>query len=567
MTSDEIREYANTLLAAGRQSDAAQILKHGKRLFPNDPKIRNNLGQLLVLLGQHDEARLELMDATSIDPAIEVAWVTLIRLTIAAASYDYAKILLEDAAAHGLREEVLLPFRLSILNYTGMHSLALVYARNSYDQHCNNEIFVTEFLVSLAHCDLPAEGIQVATQFLSKYPASVDVALQLGLLYQQVGKSDLAIALLQSVKACSRMQKLGIAQAQVTMYEDLGLVDQAISCAEYCISNNLDVYRNSHILFGLHASKGNWSSAFSYNKSRWLGVPRPDFADSGTLPCWSPRVTSSRTYIYAEQGLGDQLFAYKVLAHYTLSEPNDNLFFFEVSPKLSQFLPSIGQILILPSKKRPIQAESLYTHHISMYELIEKILLHVDPKELFADTEIHKLISHHVNQRVLSLGNSCLTDLPPVSPCLGISWRTNNRQVGKEQSIDLQTILDALHDLHVSDALSLQYLPTTKEQMLAKNHIVNLYIPNTDTYTDILANAILISSSSSILSVSTFTAHLSGLLGISTALLLSPGRAKTWYWYLALNDYSLVYPSIKFFEKERRTDSWRQSVRSAISIM
>jgi len=566
---DSLRLAANDLIASTDISGARKILSYGVSRFPNDPKLRNNLGQLYASSGNLELARQELVKSVSIEPSLAVAWSALIR--IALLEHDSSEVIrhIEAAAASGIPEEILAPFRVIVLNVLKMYSLAATTAGNIMATCEIGDELMSEYLVSLSHTNQAELGIQEACRFLQNNPNSIDVKLQLALLLQQVGKPEQGLSTIDSIAAPLPLHSLNIAQAKVTMFEDLGIYDKAIEAASFCFNRQHDLTRNAHLLFSLNASIGNWASAWKYHPYRWIAVGRNDYADPSTLPIWTVEDHDARVYVYAEQGVGDQVLAYKILALFSLAKPSTNLFVFEVDSKLSSILPTTAAILVVPTKKRALNAGSSYTHHISMYSLVQEILSSTNWVDLFSDLAIHQAITESVRLHISSLSARLyLQEIRPHQSHLGVCWRSNNPLVGIDQSLSLADLLNGLQSTDIGSALSLQYLPTSYEQQLIISSQYNLQLPEADLYSDLLASAKLTMSVSNLLTVSTFTAHLAGLLGVNSHMLISPGRPKAWYWNLIDRcSCSLVYPSIRIYQKNRRTDSYLPLISQALDSL
>lgn len=361
--SDYFRRSANELLLNGDLDGAICQLTQAKNQYPHDPRVRNNLGQALVLQCRYDEALVEVSAALSISPSISVAWITKIKIYVHLGLYDLASETIEKAASHNDNANFLLPWRLLLLNRQGMHSLSVALASSADKSLFDDEDFVCQYLEALSITEHPDLGIQISRQYLSKYPDSIDVLIQLALLYQQIYRTDDALTVLKGIIPTTDLHKYNLAQAMVTMYEEQRNIAKAIECAKYCFDTHRDAPRNAHLLFTLHASSGNWKEAQKYNCYRWQLLNQTDPADPTLLPVWSPSDTGACVYVYAEQGIGDQTLAYKVLCHYTQITNSGNIFFLELSQKLCTILPSTLNLVLIPAKIVK-SLKTLFTHTI-----------------------------------------------------------------------------------------------------------------------------------------------------------------------------------------------------------
>jgi len=560
--SDKLRANASRLIKAGDIDSSRKLLEEGCRSNPNDAKIKNNLGQLMALCGDTDAAYMQLLEAVAIDGAIDVAWLGLIKIAISRKTFSDAIALIERAKMSGIPENTLTPYNLFILNQLGMFSASRSVAERHMPDLSFNEMFITEYLVALAHLEDFELGINVAKNFLKAYPGNIDVSIQLALLLQQAGDSAEGLRLLASIKPETSAQTLNVSQAQVTMYEDCGMIDSAVNAARICFENGHDIPRNAQLLFSLFANRLEFESAWRYHKYRWLLTAAQDTSEVDAMPEWQPGDSSACVYIYCEQGLGDQVIAYKILLLYTIAFPSDNVFFLEVDSKLCPVLPSTSNVIVLARKSKAIENCSLYSHTISMCTLIEKILTACELNILFGDLSIHRSISKLASDMIAKLKLPVTTLALETS--LGLSWRSSNPQVGKDQSIEVRDLLDVLYNHGCSSAISLQYHPSTTEQDIISKHPLDVNLPNVNLFTDLASKMRIISSLDNVFTVSTLAAHLCGLMGVSTDLFISPGRAKLWYWNLKSANSSLVYPNIAIHEKTGRLHSFLPLIRDAV---
>lgn len=112
---------------------------------------------------------------------------------------------------------------------------------------------------------------------------------------------------------------------------------------------------------------------------------------------------------------------------------------------------------------------------------------------------------------------------------IGVNWKSNSGTTGKDRSIALETLMQALNIPHV-EFIDLQYSDSTKERQELKRTL-NLElkkIPELDTFNDLDGLASLISCCDWVVSVDNSTAHLAGAIGAPTLILL-PLNAD-WRW-------------------------------------
>ncbi len=136
----------------------------------------------------------------------------------------------------------------------------------------------------------------------------------------------------------------------------------------------------------------------------------------------------------------------------------------------------------------------------------------------------------------------------------GISWRSENKRLGRQKSIDLHQ-LESILKLPNILFVNLQYSASPDEL----NNINNLYgidiinFEDIDIYNDIDSLSALIDVCDFVVSTSSVTAHLACALGKKTYLLAPKGEGKLFYWHQGMKK-NLWYPSIEVFKQHKFAD-------------
>jgi hypothetical protein len=141
---------------------------------------------------------------------------------------------------------------------------------------------------------------------------------------------------------------------------------------------------------------------------------------------------------------------------------------------------------------------------------------------------------------------------------IGLSWRSQNRDIGRHKSIGLGQLLDALPSKGLR-FVNLQYGAVDEEiaaLRTATNHAVEI-IPDLDCFGDIDGLAALVKVCDAVVTVSNVTAHLAGALGQRVGLLCPLGPGRPWYWFATGQD-SPWYPSMRIF-RQTPGASWEQA--------
>ncbi|HEX6956552.1 MAG TPA: tetratricopeptide repeat protein [Ferrovibrio sp.] len=148
---------------------------------------------------------------------------------------------------------------------------------------------------------------------------------------------------------------------------------------------------------------------------------------------------------------------------------------------------------------------------------------------------------------------------------LGVSWRSGNSSIGQDKSIPLEQLLPALRQPDVF-WISLQYGDTAAEITLLRERGIDIHQDETiDAFQDIDALAAQISALDGVVSVSNTTVHVAGALGVPCQLLLPLGRGRLWYWP-AGGEAGRWYPSVRILRQERAGD-WEAAVACLRTIL
>ena len=137
----------------------------------------------------------------------------------------------------------------------------------------------------------------------------------------------------------------------------------------------------------------------------------------------------------------------------------------------------------------------------------------------------------------------------------GVSWFSTNEIIGSDKSIPIQKF-QKLFELQDINFINLQYGDISQDlDLIKKVSSVSIEsIKDIDLYNDVDGLLSIIKACDIVITISNTTAHLSGALGKETLLLLPFSTGKLWYWN-DLNGRSLWYPSVKIF-KQNTQGNW-----------
>lgn len=333
------------------------------------------------------------------------------------------------------------------------------------------------------------------------------------------------------------------------IYEELKNFELAFSSYEHAIKidpgNSEAMAKKSYLKLSILDFKSGWQ----LYKHRWWDRGKFQFS----IPeLKSFTLTQKKIFIWAEQGLGDQII-FSSLFFDAFKTKND--FFVSLDPRLiSLFRRSFSwakNVTFSSSKTKII--ESNYDFQLPMGDL-----------GLFFRNSIKKFDSHPINY--LKPNEIQVDNLKSIIKknnykICGISWTSKNKEIGDAKSLSLETLLPILSIPNIT-FIDLQYGDTSVEKKsLFDQYGIKLHsISEIDNFNDLDGLASLVKICDFIVTVSNVTAHIAGALNKKTFLLLPHGYGKIWYWGES-GEQSLWYPSIKIY-RSSNSGSWQHIVEN-----
>lgn len=300
----------------------------------------------------------------------------------------------------------------------------------------------------------------------------------------------------------------------------------------------------------LYLLLGNFRDGWLRYESRWYVNECQSMPLSTSKPLWKGEAFDGCLYVWAEQGIGDQILHSSMLEGLS-SYPQKKIV--SVEKKLvnifQRSFPGIDFI-----DKGTLLPETEYDEQLPMASLGQFLR-----KDISSFAKISKpylkanpLLNIKVNSEKKIV--------------CGVSWSSTNAFIGRHKSMALMD-LSSIFQLRDIEFVNLQYGDTKKEIDMAKEKL-DIEIFNKDgidLYNDIDSMLGLIEACDIVITTSNSTAHLSGALGKETILLLPFSLGKFWYWH-ELNGVSLWYPSVRVFKQLKQGD-WSDPVLRARSYL
>jgi tetratricopeptide (TPR) repeat protein len=412
------------------------------------------------------------------------------------------------------------------------------------------------------------EAIAIYQKILAVNPLHFDALKLLSTAYAQTNKFELALSLNDSALKI-KPNNIGLLNNRGNILKELQRPDEALESYNKAIeikSDNAEAWLSRAVT--LQNLNQYDEALISYKKAIEI---RPDYAEAifnrsvmqlhnlrftdgwvgyearwhtkefnstpllTSKPDWRGIKSEQRLFIWAEQGLGDQILYGSILSELQ-NFPNNKII--SVDKKLIPVLQrSFSSYQFID--KTELLPEDLYDEQIPICSLGQFFRKDVAD---FKNTAYPYLVDDPIKtQRIKSS--------PPFSnqKTCGISWSSANQKVGKDKSVSLEDLLPILSTNDIQ-FVNLQYGDTTEEVAnLQEKHQQSLYsVPEIDIFNDIDGVLSIISACDLIITTSNSTAHLAGALGKETLLLTPYSVGKFWYWH-DINGVSLWYPSVRVF--------------------
>ncbi len=264
-------------------------------------------------------------------------------------------------------------------------------------------------------------------------------------------------------------------------------------------------------------------------------------------------ITNKTIFLWAEQGLGDQIIYASLLADAFKTKNN---FYVSLEPRLLPLFKRsfswANNVTFISGAEKLL--DSKYDYQLPMGSLGKFFRNSIEDFSsqptgyLKADEMQSNLLKQKIKKNKENKQNIC-----------GIAWMSKNKEFGEEKSLSLTQLLPIL-SLPNTIFVNLQYGETSKEikNISDQYGIEIISIDEIDNFNDIDGLASLIEACDYIVTSSNVTAHIAGGLNKKTYLLLPCAYGKIWYW--GENDtYSLWYPSIEIY-RNTNSNSWKKPI-------
>lgn len=300
-----------------------------------------------------------------------------------------------------------------------------------------------------------------------------------------------------------------------------------------------------HNLSHLDLREFNFADGWSRYESRWFSgdQDRPK-AITTSKPLWDGAPRNNRLFIWAEQGIGDQILYLSMLTDLS-RYPQAKIV--SVNKKLVPvFQRSFPNIKFVDKDVEILDDD--YDEQIPMGSLGRYFR---PDKNSFEDTGRPYLVPEELGANLPLEGDiNC-----------GISWKSGRSKLGGKKSIPLSE-LSEIFSMQNINFVNLQYGEVSDEiyNLQSRTGLSIQVIEDLDLYDDIDGVLRALDACNLLITTSNTTAHIAGAMGKEALLMLPCGNARFWYWH-DIDGISLWYPSIRVFKQEKRGD-WSKPIQA-----
>lgn len=387
------------------------------------------------------------------------------------------------------------------------------------------------------------EAISSYQKAIKCNPIYAEAFNNLGNLYQELGENKNAVECYKKSISIDSKNPEYFCNMGNALWR-LDQIWEARRSYEHAISLAPEHSNSIHNLAHLDLQDFNFIEGWGRYEYRWLtgNDDQPNHLAT-SQPRWDGLPRNNRLFIWAEQGVGDQILyasMLKELAGYpqSLIVSADK----KLLPIFSRSFPEIQFI-----DKDVELSEKFYDEHIPMGSLGSIFRAHISA---FKNTN-HPYLIANSNEFTFEFNHSI--------NC-GISWKSGRAKLGAEKSISLIELSEILEMKNIN-FVNLQYGEVKEEigDVHTKLGRAIQAIEGIDLYEDIDGASTVLDACNVVITTSNTTAHIAGSLGKETLLILPCGNSRFWYWH-DVDGVSLWYPSIRVFKQEKLGD-WSKPIQ------
>jgi len=298
--------------------------------------------------------------------------------------------------------------------------------------------------------------------------------------------------------------------------------------------------------------RGLFREGFALYPARWqtASFGRENFR--GNVPRWDGRTESGHILLWAEQGIGDEIFHASLLP---LIPPGKARITLAADRRLHEiYRRSFPHVSVIDSDVLKAPVAGSYSAQAPMGDLGG--ILGIDAGRL---EKRQSGFLQPDDERRGSLEDS--PGFPRRRPLVGLSWKSSNKKFGAEKSMQLCDLAPIL-SLPTLSFVNLQYGDVAADISEARQLLgVTVHeVAKLDLFNDIDGLMALVAACDVVVTTSNVTAHIAGSIGKRAVVLVPAGKGCLWYWQGGSNN--LWYPSLTRIAQQRAGD-WSSAILAA----
>ena len=508
---------ANAFISINKFKEALEYLESAEKISPNLLNILYNKARALRGLNQFDEAITYLNKCLTLDPENYLVLCDLGLLFTQKENFQTAKYFYCKA------------IKINPENYITYYNRGLMFDKlNDFESALNDYNFVikknpifepalfNKYKI-LTKQNLFNEALNSINYLIELDPKNTTYLLERAFIYLSFNKLAYALSDYDQVQLINPISKDA---------------SEAMAKKSY-IQLSLNLFEHGWKLY-----ENRWSDRDKLNTSK---KELRDFS-----------ITKKIIFIWAEQGLGDQILFSSLLNDVLNTENN---FIISLDPRLINIYArsfSWASNIKFISKEDSL-AENEYDFHIPIGSLGKFF------RNSIQDFDKHPVAYLKDDDKKTNLLKKKIW-VKNYKIC-GIAWKSMGNNLSSEKSLELDQLIPIFSIPNII-FVNLQYGEIKEEikKIFDEFKIKIQTIDEIDNFKNIDGLTSLINSCDFIVTSSNVTAHIAGALNKKTFLLIPFGIGKIWYWGQS-GDQVIWYPSIEIFRKTS-SDSWKDSVEN-----
>ena len=537
---------ANALNSIGNYEKALYFFQKANKINPNNISILLNHGKCLRKLKIYDQAVANFKKVLNFDQNNYDAWFNIGIVFREYGKYNESLSAFENAIKINPKNPIIYNHKGVTLCELGLFNEALICFLNALKFKHNNlmEVYTNIISTNIDQYHKDQNSDLSLTKIYAKKILEIDtkniLALKyLGLSYLYSYEIDNALKFMHEVfklepDSVDSNYNLGLAYK---FNKDLKKSEKYIQKAVDFDSKDSNKLTLAEIQLSQNNFTDGWKN-YEFRDLKFQKISSLNFF----RPYWEPSMGFGNICIWREQGLGDAILFSTILPDVIKKFNNVHLL---VDKRLIKFYQeNYPDISVYDYFDHNIDQRS-FDYHISLSSL---------GKYFREDLKDFK------NTSILNVSGNNFNNFNKKLKC-GISWRSNS-PVGKHKSINLES-LKVLLEIKNIEFYDIQYTDEDDEiKLIEKKYGFKINkIENLDTHNDVHGLMQFIKSCDFTVSISNTNAHLSGILGVPTLLLLSKGAGALWYWSNEIEGKNLWYPSLKVFQQTTYSD-WKDPINN-----